>query len=1611
MAIKFGQGNFIDGSFINQGSITLTSRNPSCDYEPVLSVQTDPGHAQMAIVAAKNAYTSWTYLSQAERTRALLSLKQSFIKHENMLAEAISLEMGKIHSEALAEAKGLSARIDLMIAHGLRRVSSEPLYELRAETRYHNQGVLVVIGPYNFPAHLVNAHVIPSILLGNTVVIKPSEVCLWVAEIYAQCVKESGLPAGVVNVVHGDHRMGQALVENPLVDGVLFTGSYKTGRILEEKLLDQPHKILALEMGGKNIAVVMDDADVKQAVLEIITGAFLTTGQRCTATSRVLVHEKLFARVRDSLIHIIKDLKPCKSHESGMFGPMATKGALDRFMHGLMLAKKSGAEVLVESHTLPGGAFVTPSLYQVSKAHPIDDYLGEELFGPNIALEAFSHLDEAIGRINQSPYGLSNAIFSLDPQHAERMYTSTKSGVLNINRSTNNAFGQMPFGGVNKSGNQRAAGIDAVRYATFPIALTAQAYGESSAPRYLSDALSEHPEPVEQIILRHDLEAVFECYGIYSDFAGNETLGYAKSSIKGIAAQLKAIFGPGVSITDEWVKFTLSRITDPKKALAALKQLLEDFAAELWFAHQQAPMMNIPPKAFTPRSRTMLDRLYKGHFVPKDKKSLVADLQKSRGAFLASIDEDPLVIFDAASQIATLGAGFLADTFQHAYDTHQLDGLILHTVDMGISNHDETSSHVREARAAKKSLEDFLHGQSGGVFKGIGYAASGAEANEIAFDMCRQHGPGGTRIIAFEGAFHGRTIMALQATYNKEKRGPFAFAGYEATFIPFPELKNPLHKPSLPDGFLHALSHGEIPSIPSSDALLSAELEALKKLKEEIGKGNVCAVIIEPMQCEGGDRYASDRFFCGLRALTRALKVPLIFDEVQTGFHLGRKFFWYQQVNLIDHEGKPATPDCVTMAKKAQLGICLSVWENNRHYVPHVIQLKRALLHAQALDSQKILALEKKSLHELTRLQEYFPQLVSNARSCGLAFAFDMPTNALAMELIDQRFLRGFMAYIAGERTLRFRLNMVSSDEIIQALFEKLFVALVDMRDGNVIEKVTSKKASLPDAAQKVKIQALTADNFASYRPRIEAIEAQAYEEGRRDSMETLLSWLKQPDSIGLIMQYQRGEEDIVAGYAIGGPLEHAQTDGPRHDSNRGQNNTFYAANLTLDERVRGLGLGRVLKNAQVAHAVAQKHADGSPRYLFMTGRNRVGAAAAMNNIVDALGAYVVATYDNQYSEQGAQALYYRLPLVRSHHTVTAITPSAMLDCQNTLQTVFAAPPLSLVKALENNQLRAPVASKLTLSNWATPAMVRYSELLRALMPQHLKHTYFTSGRDEMIDKGLRSLRFHRLDADIVIGFSHQWLGVATAAARSLSHDQDQAQPFSFFSWPKIMHPGVVGHEQSLGALTKLVSQLDAKKVLGIVVELVGEKSGLVFHENYLAELEIIRQKTGIPLVFIDNASSFARSGRGVFLSEHLSVKPSMVLWYTGGQLGQVLVDDHYFVEKPLTLISTWDGDELSMARAYHHLLRAADQGLMENIRFFEQRMGALHGKADVVGMGCWHAIRYKDSQKRSFAQEQARKQGVLFGEGFDNALMVCPKPDYNRQQFEHVIRVVEGII
>ncbi|MCA9565237.1 MAG: aldehyde dehydrogenase family protein, partial [Myxococcales bacterium] len=303
-------GDFIGGRFMAPEGQQIASTNPARDGEVVLETAWSLSRVDLACDVAARAQRSWGALSLTERTRALLALKDALKNRAEALAEAIRLETGKIQSEAQAEVATVLARFDMVFKQVDQDFQGGWLPGFPNERLVHHPlGVVGVIGPFNFPVHLCHAYIVPALLMGNSVVVKPSETTMLCAQQYFEAVEDAGLPAGVLNLVQGTGEVGAALVENQHVRGICFTGSYEVGRRIRTASLKRPELLVALEMGGKNTALVLKDADLRQAVHELVLGAYLTTGQRCTATSRVLVERPIRARLLDALADILPKLK------------------------------------------------------------------------------------------------------------------------------------------------------------------------------------------------------------------------------------------------------------------------------------------------------------------------------------------------------------------------------------------------------------------------------------------------------------------------------------------------------------------------------------------------------------------------------------------------------------------------------------------------------------------------------------------------------------------------------------------------------------------------------------------------------------------------------------------------------------------------------------------------------------------------------------------------------------------------------------------------------------------------------------------------------------------------------------------------------------------------------------------------------------------------------------------------------------------------------------------------------------------------------------------------------------------------------------------------------
>jgi len=456
----------------------LRSTNPARE-EDVVGVFPVAGAAAVdtAVGHAREAFPAWRDWGLDARCEVVRRFQAVTAERREELAALIAREVGKALWESRAEAGLVPAKVDATLGAGLELVR-ETAAGAGARATYHPRGVLAVLGPFNFPAHLPNGHIAPALAFGNTVVLKPSDqapaVGAWLAERWC----EAGLPDGVLQVVQGAGETGRALAVHADVDGVLFTGSWAVGRALAEATLDQPGKILALEMGGKNAIVVCADADLERAAAETAFSIAATTGQRCTCASRVFVEAPLVDEFAVRLAAVLRGVRIGDPFEEGVFmGPLVSRTAWDRVEQGRAGAREAGAERLVEVHPDLPPPFVGPGLVRFPDTRQTHPYQREELSAPEAALYPVADLDEAIAAVNDSDYGLAAAVFTRDRAAYEHCTGRIRTGLLNWNRATVGASGRLPFGGLGRSGNDRPAGVTASLYCTFP-----QAHLETDAP-------------------------------------------------------------------------------------------------------------------------------------------------------------------------------------------------------------------------------------------------------------------------------------------------------------------------------------------------------------------------------------------------------------------------------------------------------------------------------------------------------------------------------------------------------------------------------------------------------------------------------------------------------------------------------------------------------------------------------------------------------------------------------------------------------------------------------------------------------------------------------------------------------------------------------------------------------------------------------------------------------------------------------------------------------------------------------------------------------------------------------------------------------------------------
>jgi succinylglutamic semialdehyde dehydrogenase len=472
-------GDYINGQFIKpDGSDgTLTNHSPSDLSELVMEVPYKFSHVDQACEVAYKAFKEWSVEPQGTRTALLKKFQGLLETNKERIAEVISRETGKPTWESLTEVAAMINKIPITIELSLKLIEEQQfenaLPGVMGKVKFKPRGVMTVVGPFNFPGHLANGHIVPALLTGNTVIFKPSELTPATGQIYAELIHKAGFPAGVFNLVQGVGDTGRRLVEHDLVDGILFTGSYETGLKIKQGTLNHYWKIHALEMGGKNATIIWKDADLDKAVYESLIGSFITAGQRCSGTSRIIIHKDLHGAFLDRFYQAAKKLAIGHWQDNPFMGPLINAKSLDTYLRFQEIAQREGCEKIMRGKHLElprKGYYVTPSIYSVKEVSKNSIYQKSEIFGPNVAVYSVTELEEALHINNSTGYGLVTSIFSKDQKTYDYVFEQARSGLVNWNRTTNGASSKLPFGGRDKSGNDRPTATFAVYYCTVPVA-------------------------------------------------------------------------------------------------------------------------------------------------------------------------------------------------------------------------------------------------------------------------------------------------------------------------------------------------------------------------------------------------------------------------------------------------------------------------------------------------------------------------------------------------------------------------------------------------------------------------------------------------------------------------------------------------------------------------------------------------------------------------------------------------------------------------------------------------------------------------------------------------------------------------------------------------------------------------------------------------------------------------------------------------------------------------------------------------------------------------------------------------------------------------------------
>lgn len=458
------------------------------------------GDADAAVRAVAAGWPGWASRPLANRVETMRRFANVVRGKQAQFAELIARETGKPLWEAETEVEAVMKKVDISVAAYAERTSQRRLegaLGAKVAVRHKPHGVLAVLGPFNFPAHLPNGHIVPALIAGNGVVFKPSEKTPAAGAFLVDCLHEAGVPADALVLLVGGPETGKALASHPGIDGLLFTGSARAGLSLHRQFADAPHKILALELGGNNPIVVWDAPDAHTAAVMVAQSAWLSAGQRCTAARRLIVRDgaegDLLAELGKIADRIIVG-EPLAAPAPFM-GPVIDNAAADHLQEGFLdLLLAGGRPIKQLARPDDGKPFLSPAIIDVTAVARRPD---EELFGPVLQVIRVPDWESAIAEANNTRFGLAASLIGGSPKMFDQFWANTRAGVINWNKPTNGAPSNAPFGGVGLSGNHRPSAYYAADYCAYPVVSSEAENARGSIGVGLRDPMARDPNMIE----------------------------------------------------------------------------------------------------------------------------------------------------------------------------------------------------------------------------------------------------------------------------------------------------------------------------------------------------------------------------------------------------------------------------------------------------------------------------------------------------------------------------------------------------------------------------------------------------------------------------------------------------------------------------------------------------------------------------------------------------------------------------------------------------------------------------------------------------------------------------------------------------------------------------------------------------------------------------------------------------------------------------------------------------------------------------------------------------------------------------------------------------------